>query len=780
LFALLLLFLFVFADSIRAELASPVETRQVCENWLAQIIYQQGHWAGETNPEIILVDEIEAGGILLARCYHISPEGFVIVPALKEMSPVKAYSDRSRLDEKQAEGFLSLIEEMLYSRMDLYRDLFGSLDASQPDSGQALFGRSQRQAWDRFTQNGEGFAAELDRDNGRLLTEAGPLLTTSWHQYSLYNSFCPWGDGARCKVGCVATAVAQVMNFWQWPDSGVGSHSYYWEGDFSCGGSTEGDTLEADFSDLYDWANMPDSCDNGCSPEDTAALAELNYEVGVALENIYGACGTGAYAYMVPDVIRDYFGYDELLEYHQRHYYSAEEWFSMIKTEINWSRPILYYIHSHAIVCDGYREQTDQFEYHMNYGWGNQFTAWYVLDSLYCYWIPPDSICPAMYDAMITHVKPITGPSLELVGQTLYDTLGNGDGHASAGETVEISAKIINTGGKTLYMVNGELSCDDPNIYVTISSASFTTSLHTGETAESQTPFRVEINPSCPDPLITVMNLELTSTGGLTFADSFYLHVGDTEGFSDDMESNQGYWTHEALGEDFLDQWHLENYRYNSDETSWKVGGSGSEDYADGLDAVLITPPSLLPEDATLSFWHWIDAEAVQGEKGTAMDGGLVMISSGDGEWYQLYPESGYPYNISGSVSSPFEEGTPCFSGSQDWSQVKFDLSAYSGVVYIMFRFGSDGYNVGEGWYIDDVEIQAVNVLCGDANGDDEVNVSDAVFIINYVFVSGSPVPDPLCIADCNGDNDANVSDAVYIINYVFVGGPPPQPDCCD
>jgi hypothetical protein len=60
--------------------------------------------------------------------------------------------------------------------------------------------------------------------------------------------------------------------------------------------------------------------------------------------------------------------------------------------------------------------------------------------------------------------------------------------------------------------------------------------------------------------------------------------------------------------------------------------------------------------------------------------------------------------------------------------------------------------------------------ICGDSNGDKDVNVSDAVYIINYVFVGGDP-PDPLVSGDVNCDTDVNVSDAVWIINYVFVGG---------
>ncbi|MCK5127115.1 MAG: agmatine deiminase family protein [candidate division Zixibacteria bacterium] len=65
--------------------------------------------------------------------------------------------------------------------------------------------------------------------------------------------------------------------------------------------------------------------------------------------------------------------------------------------------------------------------------------------------------------------------------------------------------------------------------------------------------------------------------------------------------------------------------------------------------------------------------------------------------------------------------------------------------------------------------------LCGDANGDTEVNVADAVFIINFAF-KGGPAPDPLDSGDVNSDGSTNIGDAVYLINYVFKGGP--APDC--
>lgn len=66
---------------------------------------------------------------------------------------------------------------------------------------------------------------------------------------------------------------------------------------------------------------------------------------------------------------------------------------------------------------------------------------------------------------------------------------------------------------------------------------------------------------------------------------------------------------------------------------------------------------------------------------------------------------------------------------------------------------------------------------CGNANGDASVNVSDAVWVINFVFVGG-PQSIPKACSDANGDCSVNVSDAVYIINFVFVGGPQPG-TCC-
>ncbi len=72
----------------------------------------------------------------------------------------------------------------------------------------------------------------------------------------------------------------------------------------------------------------------------------------------------------------------------------------------------------------------------------------------------------------------------------------------------------------------------------------------------------------------------------------------------------------------------------------------------------------------------------------------------------------------------------------------------------------------------------ACDYVCGDGNGDGQVNVGDAVFLINYVFKGGA-APDPVCSGNSNGDVDTNIGDAVYLIAYVFNGGPEPIIPCC-
>ena len=110
--------------------------------------------------------------------------------------------------------------------------------------------------------------------------------------------------------------------------------------------------------------------------------------------------------------------------------------------------------------------------------------------------------------------------------------------------------------------------------------------------------------------------------------------------------------------------------------------------------------------------------------------------------------------------------------------QETFDLSEYSGVVRLIFRFSSDAIYTGEGWYIDDIEVTGIDFICGDANNDQSVNIGDVVYLINFVFHEGNP-PQIYESGDVNCDDNVNIGDAVYLGNVIFrPGSPEPCADC--
>lgn len=800
----------LWSSPVQAELASYDEARQVANNFVTQMLFQKGQWAGTSQVSVTDAMEIRAGDTLVAWSFSVDPKGFVMVSALKELNPVVAYSDNSNLDASHEGGPLSMASEMLGIRATVFAQTYGSLDAIQPKSGGVIFDPAQREAWNRLELPSAEFESTLNQAKMVSMAEAGPLLTTLWHQRAPYNDLCPMGDGGQTVVGCVATATAQVMAYWQWPPNGVGSHSYTWSGDNSCEGSTPSQVLTADFSDDYDWANIVNTCDGGCSPAEEAALAELNYEVGVAHNMDYGYCGSGAWTAGAANVLRDYFRYSPDINVVNRIDFTQQQWYDAMVIEIDAARVVQYRIRSHSIVMDGYRDNFGQLEYHMNYGWQDgSFNAWFVIDALYCSWVEGD-VCPWDEEYMIRNIYPLSDPILNYVGRSVSEVNGDGDGLVEPGETLTMNVTIENS-GTIASATSGLLSTSDSYLSVTSGSALFNATINTGFQSTTQTPFSLSVAPECPDPHVALLNLDITADGGYFSNDQYYLFIGNTPGFDDDMESGAGYWSHYAQSVGANDNWHIDTYRSHSSTTSWKMGGIGSANYSDGLDAALVTPPFLLSANTNLTFWHWIDAEVYSST--VAWDGGIVMISTGDGNWEQIHPEGGYPYTAYDNEALPFDGGTPLYSGTNDWSQATFDLSMYSGVVQIMFRFGSDGATNQEGWYIDDIAI-----LIADTDGDgindeedncpdnynpeqedgdsdgagdicdgcclffrgnvdddagDQVDISDLVLLVAYMF-SGAEEPSCLDEANIDGTGEIDISDLVQLVAYMFSGGSEP------
>ena len=208
-------------------------------------------------------------------------------------------------------------------------------------------------------------------------TSLDPMIKTHWNQDYPYNNLCPWLDeGYRGYTGCVATAMAQVMKYHEWPERGTGSHTYT---DPNCG-----QTLSANFGETtYRWDLMPNDYDGSWTDEQIEAVATLMAHCGVAVEMMYQPDGSGAYSGDVPGALVNYFGYAKDIIRRDRDYYTQSEWIEMMKADLDAGRPVYYHGQStgggHAFVIDGYN--TDGY-FHVNWGWGSQSDDYYQLATL--------------------------------------------------------------------------------------------------------------------------------------------------------------------------------------------------------------------------------------------------------------------------------------------------------------------------------------------------------------------------------------------------------------
>ena len=158
---------------------------------------------------------------------------------------------------------------------------------------------------------------------------------------------------------------------------------------------------------------------------------------------------------------------------------------------------------------------------------------------------------------------------------------------------------------------------------------------------------------------------------------------------------------------------------------SWKCGETGYGEYGDSLDAGLITPPFFLGPGYVLEFWHWMDAQTIEGQPHRAYDGGMVELSVGGGPFEPISPPEGYPsYIIYSPIPGPFPVYTGVYSGSSDWTRACFNLIGPEGEAQLRFRFGSDGIHGGEGWYVDDVIVRPPTIA--GVEGGEQLSLSPA------------------------------------------------------
>lgn len=225
---------------------------------------------------------------------------------------------------------------------------------------------------------GDGDSETQTQTQTDSLTPVDPILTTIWAQTSPFNTYTPVISGQHAPTGCVATAIAQCMYQYKYPDKGRGSTSYT-----STYGSVK-HTLALDFDTItFDWDDM---IPNYWEPHTTAqskAVATLMYALGVAFHMQYDLTGSsGDYMTAAAAMIK-YFNYSDACCYYEREYFDLADWQSKIHSELVKGYPVPYSgsnnAGGHAFVADGYKPGG---YFHINWGWGGEDNGWFLLSAL--------------------------------------------------------------------------------------------------------------------------------------------------------------------------------------------------------------------------------------------------------------------------------------------------------------------------------------------------------------------------------------------------------------
>lgn len=358
--------------------------------------------------------------------YYVFPngegKGFTVVSGDDRLPEVVGYSDKGTYDEENLPsnyvGFMKAYEEMV----------------GQLDNGDSRASASIAEA-------------KALRSSGYQQPTVAPLLgSIQWNQMIPYNKMCPmYNSTDRSVTGCVATAMAQVMMYYQYPTTLQADIPAY------VSRTKHLSIPQINKGERYDWNNMLPQYASyeplNYTDAQAAAVAKLLYHCGVACEMDYGPSSG---ANVTPAILSTYFGYDsDLMQDLNRDVFTLAEWSQIMDKELTAKRPILYSGQSsdggHEFVCDG----TDgNGLYHINWGWGGYQDGYFDVTIL-----NPDKggagsgSAPDGYNqycSMIVGIAPDNGKIDEpLVDVTPVVMIGNGN--SSLGFQMKTRNKVTDT-----------------------------------------------------------------------------------------------------------------------------------------------------------------------------------------------------------------------------------------------------------------------------------------------------------------------------------------------
>ena len=389
----------LFAISAWAAPVDEATARRVAHNYITQHIALHGDWAGHSRPTVNRVALVSHEGVAIGYLASVNPSGYLLVSYDDDLVPVIIYAPIGNFEPDNVMKLGSIESWILPETKIRLQSNAERLAELQQVADESLAARLRDEspaarAWAFFDREVDVFQPLLPGINEKVgaldgvnlkADKLGPLLRTAWNQGEdrapyTYNLYTPAASGcAHTVTGCVATAAAQILKYWNWPDRGTGTSSYTWQGQ----------TLSANYDFAYNWSAMPASLGSASSSAQIDSVARLMQHVGVAFRMSYGCGSTGGSGAVTDDVATvfpQYFKFRTGIRTVTRSAVSAAVFFQTIQAELdaNPPRPILFSMRTssggHAVVVDGYQTGVTNMV-QVNMGWGGFANAFYDISN---------------------------------------------------------------------------------------------------------------------------------------------------------------------------------------------------------------------------------------------------------------------------------------------------------------------------------------------------------------------------------------------------------------
>lgn len=387
-FHALLLAGFLCAGASHAEQTTPEEMQLVAENFVELIIARDGSWGGHATAQVQPIEPLKRRDTLLGYYCNVEPVGYFILSLYRELGPIRAYSTRSNIDPESDHLLVAFIKDRQERLHAAIAQELGH-EVAPRDDFRDLLEVHFDEAWEILTASdfdprpivGDG---RSHGDGDLIYDEGETLLRTTWNQDPPYNHLCPdlgceWPNhgnyNTNAVTGCVATAGAMVMKYWNWPPVSEGSGAYAFPFDWP---------HMADnyyYSNYYsDMISIWDGVAGYATYDEIIAVARVMALVGQATGMDYGCATSGTPTAELEGAFENHFRYHNYCTRRNREDYNYNEWWGLLQSECDLLRPVAYRIPNHAIVVDGWDAVVGLNEVHVVYGHNGSDDGWFNLD----------------------------------------------------------------------------------------------------------------------------------------------------------------------------------------------------------------------------------------------------------------------------------------------------------------------------------------------------------------------------------------------------------------